>query len=113
MTPSTVSLATGLADFERPSSEMIRVTQEAASWDKPSANKPTDPVLFDGAGDTSFIEIGDCGVTKGNDDALARQPLGVAVGLDKLNKGCAFDKFGAEIHRHTLWHEKKENKAEA
>jgi len=44
-------------------------------------------VLFDGAGYASFIDIGHRGVTEGNDDALARQPLGVAVGLDKLNKG--------------------------
>ena len=29
------------------------------------------------------------------------------TGLDKLNKGCAFDKFGAEIHRRTPWHEEK------
>ena len=80
----------------------------AARW------RPSCACSGGGAGYASFIDIGDCGVTDGTDDALARQPLGVAVGLDKLNKGCAFDKFGAEIHRRTPWHEeKKKNKGGA
>ena len=52
MTPSTVSLVAGLADFERPSSEMIRVTQESGLlgqiFGKQAARSRH--VLFDGAG---------------------------------------------------------------
>jgi hypothetical protein len=55
-------------------------------------------ILLDGLCDAVLFAFGNFGIAQRDEGALTRLPLGIAIGLNELHKGSAFDSFCSEIH---------------
>ena len=53
---------------------------------------------LDRAGDERFFGLWEFGVAEGSDDALARQTITIAIGMNELNELRAFYRFSPKIH---------------
>jgi hypothetical protein len=53
---------------------------------------------FDRACDERFFGLWEFGVAEGSDDALTRQTIAIAIGMNELKELRAFDGFSPKIH---------------
>jgi hypothetical protein len=53
---------------------------------------------LDRAGDERFFGLWEFGVAEGSDDALARQTITIAIGMNELKELRAFNRFCPKIH---------------